>query len=110
MMTGLSVPRDSAEQAIPGTQSRRGGTRCLRSQAFGLDIEAEFAVPGLRPSSPSELRPRTVVELATAETAGSRWRRTDAARVREVRRPDGRLAMTIDHHREDLGYRLRAPG
>jgi hypothetical protein len=81
----------------------------LRRCAFGLEVEADFAVDGLlTPSAVLEL-PRTTLRLSTAAALDGLWRADEARRISEERLSPSAVDpdRTIDAHRE-LGYRLYA--
>ncbi len=76
--------------------------------AFGLAVEATYAVPALVPGT-NGLAPRRTIcrELSVRELERS-WRDAEAEDAVELKHPDGRLFMSIRGHPE-LGYRIWAP-
>src|SRR3954467_14376542 len=80
----------------------------LRSHAFGLDIESDFAAPGLPEDSSRSrgLRPTRLV-CAPNGAVDARWQPAAPARLLEEEFGGGRPARTIDHDGQ-LGYRLYA--
>jgi hypothetical protein len=68
----------------------------LRSRAFGLDLTAHFAMPGVEPepsldgSRPAELR---LAELAEVESG---WPHESAQRITELHFADGSTAVSVD--------------
>lgn len=82
--------------------------RCGASgTAFGLTIEADFAIPGLRPGTHGH--PVAVLTLGDEERLARAWRgaETGATRISEVRFRPGEPDRIIDAHPE-IGYRLFA--
>lgn len=78
-------------------------------RAFGLDLEASFALPGVQPANESSSPRRATVELLSAHLLDRSWPFGDSVSLmhrlyEETQRP----ALTIDHH-ADLGYRIFAP-
>ena len=75
--------------------------------AFGLEIEASFAVPALgSASAPGSRRARC--EARSARELDERWRDEGSASALERRFPDGRLFLSIRSHPE-TGFRIWAP-
>jgi hypothetical protein len=85
---------------------RAGGGK-WRARAFGVDLEADFALPAV-PACEDRGDAPTRLELVSVPAVDRAWDADGAVRVDELRRSDGRLAMAIDRH-EQLGYRLSAP-
>jgi hypothetical protein len=83
--------------------------RGTRGAAFGLGLEADFAIPGLRPAAHASGLPRAVLRLGDERDLARAWRAAagDAVRVSEGRPGDGEPDRTIDAH-PTAGYRLRA--
>jgi hypothetical protein len=81
--------------------------RCS-GRAFGLAIEADFAIPGLCAGDVDGLPP-TVLRLADDAQLALAWRGAGptAKRISEERIDGGELDRSIDAHPE-LGYRLQA--
>lgn len=76
--------------------------------AFGLAVEATYAVPALVPGTNGPSPRRTVCrELPVGELERA-WRDAESEDAVELTYPDGRLFMSIRRHPE-LGYRIWAP-
>jgi hypothetical protein len=98
---------------MPAAQADAIGARApvtgerWRGRAFGLEIDASFAVPGLPRTSGPPAGPRTRLDLAPAEVIERDWPARGTERVLEERFDDGPPARTIDVHPR-RGYRLYA--
>lgn len=84
----------------------------LRARAFGLEIDASFAVPGLSPvCAAGPFGPMTRLDLATREEIDAWWSEDGVTRVLEEHSQDEGTdagpSRTIDVH-PSLGYRLYA--
>ncbi len=80
-----------------------------RGQAFGLELEGPFAIPGLSPAPSAVGADPTSLVKVSAEDVEAASHRRPGARVAERRSPDGRPLMSVDHH-PGLGYRLALEG
>ena len=81
------------------------GSARRRGRAFGVDLEADFAIDGLAAICAAGVpAPTRLVSSASADLEAGRWRR-GAGRLVERRFPDGRLALTVDHS-DRKGYLL----
>jgi hypothetical protein len=79
-----------------------------RGTAFGLAIEADFAIPGLPPPADGAGLPAVLLTLADAAAMERAWHGgRGGARVSEQRFGDAEPDRTIDAHPE-RGYRLHA--
>lgn len=76
------------------------------AQAFGLQIEADVPLPGLRaPAVPADRSLR--LTLATRESILERWRDEEAERLVTLGLPEAEATTIIDHQPE-LGYLFRS--
>jgi hypothetical protein len=80
-----------------------------RARAFGLDLEGHFPVPGLDHDESVGGARLTVLEAVDAGELDGPWSRAESDRLREWRKPDGRIEAALDRH-DRLGYRLFADG
>jgi hypothetical protein len=80
-----------------------------RGTAFGLAIDADFAIPGLHGSHAGRLLPTTTLTLGDEQALARAWRPAEpsARRVSEERFRGDEPGRTIDAHPE-VGYRLFA--
>jgi len=99
-MAARQGPRVGPAEDFPGWCHRRG-------RAFGVELDAEFAIDGL--GSSTRNGPATVLRRVSVAALEARWPARDAVRIVERRGGDGRLALTIDHH-VGAGFRLWHPG
>ena len=85
-----------------------GDSTRARGTAFGLAIDADFAIPGLTPGGAGSL-PGTTLTLGDEADLHRAWRaaETNARRVSADLFRDGEPGRTIDAHPE-MGYRLFA--
>ena len=79
----------------------------ILGNAFGLEIEASFAVPALGSACAPGSR-RTRCEARSARELDERWRDEGSASALERRFPDGRLFLGVRSHPE-AGFRIWAP-
>ena len=94
-----------AEPTTAGLGERAGTDGRWSGTAFGIDLEAPFAIDGLLATEPGSIEAPTRLELVSREELELAWPSEGAQRRVERRFPDGRLALTIDRH-EQVGYRL----
>ena len=78
----------------------------VRGQAFGLDLRADFAIPGLPDARADAELPDAVLHLADGPRIDARWPTGEATRIL-AEGSDIDPDRTIDGH-PDLGYRLFA--
>jgi hypothetical protein len=74
----------------------------VRSHAFGMDLEADFAMPGLGSSGPAGNGRSLSMRVGSVDDIEHKFPE-DADRISEVRFPDGRVAYSVDAA-GDLGY------
>jgi hypothetical protein len=79
-----------------------------RGSAYGLQLEADFELPGLGPPGKSGVR-RTRLELVTEAAIDALWRPADAEEVRRMNHADGSVAL-VTHRHDRLGWHMSAPG
>jgi hypothetical protein len=80
----------------------------VRGTAFGLAIEADFAIPGLPPDADRAGLPAVLLTLADKAALERAWHRErGGTRISEERFGDAEPDRTIDSHPK-LGYRLQA--
>jgi hypothetical protein len=79
-----------------------------RGRAFGLELDAPCALPGLLESHGRAGPRRASLELVPAASIESAWEAREGRTLVERKFPDGRLMMRIEEHPE-LGYRIWAP-
>lgn len=85
-----------------------GRTAEWRSTAFGLEIEGDFAVPGLPPATGPPTGPRTVAKLVAEETIRADWPAEGVIRLLEERFDDAPEAARYIDRAPGVGYRLYA--
>ena len=79
-----------------------------RGRAFGVELDAPCALPGLSESNGRGGPRRASLELVPAASIESAWSAREGRTLVERTFPDGRLMMRIEAHQE-LGYRIWAP-
>lgn len=89
-------------------------TRAFAGRAFGIDLRANFRVPGVLEPGAGHAAPYTGgrrIELALCDPAkvNATWPAKTAERTFELRRSDGRAVFTIDHE-PDVAYRVWIAG
>jgi hypothetical protein len=75
--------------------------------AFGLEVAAEFPLPGLGRSARHPQR-RVTCRAASAVEIGASWHEDGSRSAVELRYPDGRPFLEIRAH-DEAGYRVHAP-
>ena len=99
------MARPSARPAIsPSTRASYPWV----GNAFGLSLEADLPVLGLKQREAGNEAPQTLLREATPESIEAAWPSAEAERKVEHRYPDGSVMMTVDAHPEH-GYRIDAP-
>ncbi len=76
--------------------------------AFGLAVEATYAVPALVSGTNGSSQRRTFCRELSVRELEHTWRDAESDDAVELKHPDGRLFMSIRRHPE-LGYRIWAP-
>jgi hypothetical protein len=76
-------------------------------RAFGLSIDADFEIPGLRPGHDGRSVPGVILRLADNEEIAAVWRSAGATRIGAEASTGGEIDRTVDVHPE-LGYRIYA--
>jgi HPr kinase/phosphorylase len=94
--------------------ARAAVTRTYAGRAFGIELRADFRVPGvLESSNAGQVRPAAdrYIELTLCERAQTRanWPAGTAQRSFELRRSGGRAVFTIDRE-PNAGYRVWIAG
>ena len=79
-----------------------------RGRAFGLELDAPYALPGLSESNGRAGSRRASLELVPTASVERAWPAREGRTLVERTFPDGRLMMRIEEHPE-LGYRIWAP-
>lgn len=79
-----------------------------RGRAFGLELDAPCALPGLSESNGRAGPRQASLELVPPASIESAWPSREGRTLVERTVPDGRLMMRIEEHPE-LGYRIWAP-
>lgn len=90
------------------TRGTPAASQAFAGCAFGIDLRADFGVPGLLDpvsARPDLARRRIDLELRDAAGANADWPATRAERTFELRGSGGRPVFTIDHE-PDAGYRV----
>jgi hypothetical protein len=91
----------------PPPEAGRAG-RSWRGRAFGLELDAPCALPGLLESNRRAGPRQASLELVPAASIESAWPAREGRTLVERTFPGGRLMMRIEGHSE-LGYRIWAP-
>lgn len=92
----------------PTDPTRRPLAEPARAHAFGLDVGADFEIPGLRAAPISAGLPHVRVRQVEPREIDRRFSARDRTRLSEERFSDNRPAdRTVDHH-PVAGYRLYA--
>jgi hypothetical protein len=77
-------------------------------RAFGLDVEADFAIPCIRQTEGLASVPTRLTHV-DARALDRGWPTAEAEPIFDRRLEDGRRFLTVDHHSQ-LGYRIWARG
>lgn len=100
-MSALATEEGATLGSVPPAPRWRGS-------AFGLDLSSDVPLVGLGSSPGTSTRP-VALRLCEPSSLRAAWPRRGAGRMREVRRPNGDVAMAVDRHPEG-GYRIAARG
>jgi hypothetical protein len=106
-MTSPPSARTSTSAGSSRSNPALASSGAWRTRAFGLDLEVDFPMPGLEPGAWAGDGRQASVRRTTEDDLRGGWDESAAERLSELRYPDGRLAVTIDHG-GGQGFLIRA--
>lgn len=98
------MPQATLDAAVPAAPPER-----VRLTAFGLDLDAGFPIAGAQPAALRGRGRPVRIGLASRGDLLAAWDPADPQRISERKRPNGRVAISIDAD-ERAGYLIRAQG
>ena len=96
-----------AELGIPTSRGREPRSPRSRGRAFGIEVDASFAIPDLPGLGSAAAGPRTTLEPASTAVLRKAWPSEGVERLLERVLPDGRLGLIVEHH-ETVGFQIWA--
>src|SRR3990172_8382366 len=96
-----------AELDTPSSRGRASRSPRSRGRAFGIGVDAGFAIPDLPGLGPAAAGPRTTLEPASTAVLRKAWPSEGVERLLERVLPDGRLWLIVEHH-ETVGFHVWA--
>lgn len=85
----------------------KGEPAARAGRAFGVAIDADFEIPGLRPDQDGRSLPHVTLRLADDAQIARAWQQGGATRIAEEASTGQQVDRTVDVH-PNLGYRIYA--